>query len=48
MAMYWGALALTSELVKEHPLELKEALEIKGLAHPGLFDVCAVGERREF
>lgn len=48
MAMHWGAFALTSEPVEEPPLKLKEALKIKGLAETGLFDVCAVGESREF
>lgn len=48
MAMHWGAFALTSEPVEEPPLKLKEALKLKGLAETGLFDVCAVGESRQF
>lgn len=48
MAMHWGAFALTSEPVNEPPLKLKEALKLKGLAETGVFDVCAVGESREF
>lgn len=48
LAMHWGAFALTSEPVEEPPVKLKQALEVKGLAQTGLFDVCAVGESREF
>ncbi|KAK2600872.1 hypothetical protein N8I77_010376 [Diaporthe amygdali] len=48
MAMHWGTFALTSEPVEEPPMKLKEALKIKGLAQTGVFDVCAVGETRDF
>lgn len=48
MAMHWGAFALTSEPVDQPPEDLKKALGIKGLPQTGLFDVCAVGESREF
>lgn len=48
LAIHWGTFALTSEPVEEPPLKLKEALKIKGLSQTGVFDVCAVGESREF
>lgn len=48
LAMHWGAFVLTSEPVEEPPVKLRQVLEIKGLAQDGLFDVCAVGESREF
>lgn len=48
MGMHWGAFALTSEPVDQPPEDLKRALKIKGLAQTGIFDVCAVGESREF
>jgi L-ascorbate metabolism protein UlaG (beta-lactamase superfamily) len=48
LGIHWGTWALTSEPVEEPPVKLKEALEVKGLAQTGLFDVCAIGESREF
>lgn len=48
MGMHWGAFVLTSEPVEEPPAKLRQALGIKGLAETGIFDVCAVGESREF
>ncbi|KAF2994113.1 hypothetical protein E8E14_000582 [Neopestalotiopsis sp. 37M] len=48
LAMHWGTWALTSEPVNEPPEKLKEALKIKGIAQDGVFDVCAIGESREF
>lgn len=48
LAMHWGTFVLTSEPAEEPPVKLREALRIKGLAETGLFDVCAVGESREF
>ncbi|KAL1872065.1 hypothetical protein Daus18300_004434 [Diaporthe australafricana] len=48
LAVHWGTFALTSEPVGEPPIKLRDALKIKGLAQTGLFDVCAVGESREF
>lgn len=48
IGMHWGTWALTSEPVEEPPQKLKEALKIKGLPEAGLFDVCAIGESREF
>ncbi|KAI9649429.1 hypothetical protein NHQ30_002005 [Ciborinia camelliae] len=48
LGIHWGTWALTSEAIDEPPKKLKEALEIKGLAQTGVFDVWAVGESREF
>lgn len=48
LGIHWGTFSMTSEPVDEPPEKLKEALKIKGLAQTGLFDVCAVGEGREF
>jgi hypothetical protein len=48
LGIHWGTFSMTSEPVDEPPEKLKEALKIKGLAQRGLFDVCAVGEGREF
>lgn len=48
IGIHWGAWALTSEPVEEPPEKLKEALKIKGLPQTGLFDVCAIGESREY
>ncbi|KAK2066623.1 hypothetical protein P8C59_000425 [Phyllachora maydis] len=48
MGVHWGTWALTSEDVDEPPAKLREALKRKGLPEEGLFDVCAVGETREF
>ncbi|KAI0173955.1 beta-lactamase superfamily domain-containing protein [Pestalotiopsis sp. NC0098] len=48
LAMHWGTWALTSEPVSEPPEKLKEALKMKGIAQDGVFDVCAIGESREF
>ncbi|KAK7746978.1 hypothetical protein SLS53_002166 [Cytospora paraplurivora] len=48
MGMHWGTYVLTSEAIDRPPQDLKEALRIKGLPETGVFDVCAVGESREF
>ncbi|PHH61183.1 hypothetical protein CDD81_706 [Ophiocordyceps australis] len=48
LGIHWGTWALTSEPVQEPPHKLKEALKIKGLAQTGVFDVCAIGESRDF
>jgi hypothetical protein len=34
--------------VDEPPEKLKEALKIKGFGQTGLFNVCAIGESRDF
>ncbi|EAQ87758.1 hypothetical protein CHGG_04377 [Chaetomium globosum CBS 148.51] len=48
MGIHWGTWVLTCEEVEEPPKLLKEALKTSGLPETGVFDVCAVGETREF
>lgn len=48
MGIHWGTWALTHEEVQEPPKILKEALRRKGLPEDGVFDVCDIGESREF
>ncbi|KAH6608813.1 nape-hydrolyzing phospholipase d [Trichoderma cornu-damae] len=48
MGIHWGTWALTAEEVLEPPRLLKEALKRKGLPEEGLFDVCDIGQSREF
>ncbi|CAK7227491.1 hypothetical protein SCUCBS95973_006563 [Sporothrix curviconia] len=48
MGIHWGTWALTTEPVLEPPQKLKEALRRRGLPETGVFDVCEIGESREF
>jgi len=48
VGIHWGTWVLTSEEVKEPPRLLREAMKASGLPETGVFDVCAVGETREF
>ncbi|KAI1141593.1 Metallo-hydrolase/oxidoreductase [Hypoxylon sp. FL0543] len=48
MGIHWGTWALTPEPVLQPPQLLKEALKRKGLPETGVFDVCHIGETREF
>lgn len=48
LGIHWGTWALTSEPVDEPPKKLQEALKLKGLPEKGLFEVCAIGESRDF
>ncbi|QSZ30175.1 hypothetical protein DSL72_004695 [Monilinia vaccinii-corymbosi] len=48
MAIHWGTWVLTSEAVLEPPRLLRRALASKGLPETGVFDVCEIGEGREF
>ncbi|KAK7426568.1 hypothetical protein QQZ08_006898 [Neonectria magnoliae] len=48
MGIHWGTWALTMEEVLEPPRVLKEALRRKGIAEEGIFDVCDIGQSREF
>ncbi|KAI0433702.1 NAPE-hydrolyzing phospholipase D [Xylaria sp. FL1042] len=48
MGIHWGTWVLTPEHPLEPPKLLKEALKRKGLPETGVFDVCDVGESREF
>ncbi|RFU35354.1 hypothetical protein B7463_g987, partial [Scytalidium lignicola] len=48
MGIHWGTWVLTGEEVIEPPKLLKKAMAWKGLPETGLFDVCDIGESREF
>lgn len=48
MGIHWGTWTLTAEEVLEPPVLLKLALKRKGLDETGVFDVCEIGESREF
>ncbi|KAB8289536.1 hypothetical protein EYC80_010694 [Monilinia laxa] len=48
MGIHWGTWVLTSEAVMEPPRLLRRALASKGLPETGVFDVCDIGESREF
>ena len=46
--MHWGTWVLTEEDVLEPPKLLKEALKHHDIAETGVFDICDIGESREF
>ena len=48
MGIHWGTWALTTEAVLEPPMLLQEALKRRGIEPTGVFDVCDIGESREF
>ncbi|KAK6582346.1 hypothetical protein PZA11_004754 [Diplocarpon coronariae] len=48
MGIHWGTWVLTTEDVLEPPVLLKQAMKQKGLPETGVFDVCDIGESREF
>ena len=48
LGIHWGTWALTVEDVLEPPRLLREALRRRDLAETGVFDVCEIGESREF
>ncbi|KAL2692257.1 hypothetical protein Neosp_002663 [[Neocosmospora] mangrovei] len=48
MGIHWGTWALTMEEVLEPPKMLKEALRKKNIPEVGVFDICDIGESREF
>lgn len=48
MGIHWGTWVLTPENPLEPPRLLKEALKKRGLPETGVFDVCDIGESREF
>ncbi|PMB72038.1 N-acyl-phosphatidylethanolamine-hydrolyzing phospholipase D [Beauveria bassiana] len=48
MGIHWGTWALTMEDVLEPPRLLRRALGRSGIAEEGVFDVCDIGESREF
>lgn len=48
IGIHWGTWVLTEENVLEPPQLLKKALAKSGFAETGVFDVCDIGESREF
>ncbi|GAB7351382.1 hypothetical protein MBLNU459_g2062t2 [Dothideomycetes sp. NU459] len=48
LGIHWGTWVLTEEDVLEPPRLLKEALAWKNLPKEGVFDVCDIGESREY
>ena len=48
MGIHWGTWVLTEEDVLEPPELLKKALAKNGIAEQGVFEVCDIGESREF
>jgi len=48
MSIHWGTWVLTSEEVHDPPKQLREALKKKGIPETGVFDICDIGESREF
>ncbi|KAL8716317.1 MAG: hypothetical protein Q9220_000222 [cf. Caloplaca sp. 1 TL-2023] len=48
MGIHWGTWVLTEEDVLEPPQLLKKALAKNGISETGVFDVCDIGESREF
>ncbi|MCJ1473769.1 hypothetical protein MMC13_002420 [Lambiella insularis] len=48
MGIHWGTWVLTEEDVLEPPRILKQALKRYNLPEEGVFDVCNIGESREF
>jgi L-ascorbate metabolism protein UlaG (beta-lactamase superfamily) len=48
MGIHWGTWVLTMEDVLEPPVLLRQAMKKKGLPETGVFDVCDVGESKEF
>jgi len=48
IGMHWGTWVLTEEDVLEPPRLLKEALKKRDILETGVFDVCDIGESKEF
>ena len=48
MGIHWGTWVLTEEDVLEPPVILKQALKKSNIPEKGVFDVCDIGESREF
>jgi hypothetical protein len=46
--MHWGTWVLTEEDVLEPAKKLKEALKKHSIPEEGVFDVCDIGESREY
>ncbi len=48
LGIHWGTWVLTEEDVLEPPKLLKKALAQKSIPVEGVFDVCDIGESREY
>ncbi|KAF7188690.1 Metal-dependent hydrolase lscR [Pseudocercospora fuligena] len=48
LGIHWGTWVLTEEEVLEPPRMLKQALRWKGIDEDGVFEVCDIGESREY
>ena len=48
LGIHWGTWVLTEEEVLEPPKVLKQALSWKDIPEEGVFDVCDIGESREY
>ncbi|OXV11639.1 hypothetical protein Egran_00600 [Elaphomyces granulatus] len=48
LGMHWGTWVLTEEDVLEPPKKLREALKRHDIPETGVFDICNIGESREF
>lgn len=48
LGMHWGTWVLTEEDVLEPPRLLKAALKHHGMEETGVFDICDIGDSREF
>ena len=48
LGMHWGTWVLTEEDVLEPPKLLKQALKHHSIPEEGVFDICDIGESREF
>ncbi len=48
LGIHWGTWILTTEDVLEPPKLLKKALAQKGIPEEGVFNVCDIGESREY
>ena len=48
LGMHWGTWVLTEEDVLEPPRRLREALKHHQISETGVFDICDIGESREF
>jgi L-ascorbate metabolism protein UlaG (beta-lactamase superfamily) len=48
LGMHWGTWVLTEEDVLEPPKLLRAALKYHNMAETGVFDICDIGESRQF
>ncbi len=48
LGIHWGRWVLTEEDVLEPPRLLKQVLKHHDIAETGVFDVCDIGDSREF